>query len=131
MASPENWIPEWAITTAEHVLSAVGFLLTGLAGLLYRNYREHRAMLLRHDQTLGDFEQELGLQRSHREQANKGPLGEALIKVIEELRAEDKLLHKRVTRRRVEQKKLSDTLIEMKNDLKWIRKTLNERNDEA
>ena len=131
MDGSEGWIPDWVIRLAELVLSASGFLLTGIAGLLYRNYREHIAMLLRHEQELRAADKEFGLQRTHCEIAGKGPIGESLVKVIDELRAENQLLHRRISRPQKQHAELKDAIIEMRTDIKWMRQRFEERDNDS
>lgn len=107
MAAPES---AWWVPVVEHVLSGIGFVVAGVSGLLYRNYRNHIAMLRKHDEALVEAETERGLQRAHRELANKGPIGEKLVEVIKELEATDRRLHKRITKRRDEHDALKTEL---------------------
>lgn len=131
MEGSDGWIPEWVIEVGDRIFAVAGFVLTGLAGLLYRNYRDHVAMLTRHDDELRESAKELGLQRSHRELVAKGPIGESLVREIEELRAADNLLHRRISRRQRELTELKDAVIEMRTDIKWMRQRWEERENDA
>lgn len=124
MADPTPLIPEWLFRIAEHVLGGIGFVTAGISGLLYRNYKAHIAMLLRHEKWINGSEAEFGQNRSHREAANKGPVGEALNARLLELKHEDELLHRRIADRKREQEKTNESVVEIKNDIKWIRQIL-------
>lgn len=125
MAAPSDpWIPEWAMRVGELVVSGVWFVLAGIAGFMYRNYGKHIAMLRRHDRWITEGENELGLQRIHRADANKGPVGEALNARLSELAREDRTLHKRITLRRKKQEATETSIAQIKTDIIWIKEAL-------
>lgn len=116
----DDWL-RWAL---ERLLAAFGAVAMVLSGALYRRYSSDRTMLLRHDELVREHDSELGNYRAFREQLGKGPMGEALVRQIEELKEADERLHTRVSRSNRERAKLDKQVAELANDIKWIRRHL-------
>lgn len=115
---------------AKVILAALGTVATSFFLWMASRYGGYIAMLLRHESAIKEAEKELGTSRTFREQATKGPIGEALLAAINELKAEDQRIHKRVTARRRAQEEQALLIKEMKNDIKWICKEMGRPDDE-
>lgn len=80
-------------------------------------------MLRRHDELLAQIPKDMGMLSSFKSSVEKGPIGEELCATIEELKAEDEKLHKRVGRRRLEAERLRRALIAMRGDIRNIKES--------
>lgn len=124
-----NWLTViWDV--AKLVLAALGTLATSCFLWMVGRYGGYIAMLHRHETAIQDAEEELGSCRAFREQASKGPIGETLVGVINELKAEDLRIHRRVSATRREAQEQARAITEMRNDIKWICKEMGKPDDE-
>lgn len=115
---------EWLWRLGDKILAALGFIAAAITGAAFRRYTKDRAMLLRHDESIEATERELGLLRSFKETCGKGPMGDALVKAIDELKSEDRRLHERVSKTRKAVESFRSVIATMETNIQWIRETL-------
>ena len=125
----DSWLPDWALAVAEKILAAMGFVAAGVTGILYRRYRDDRAMLLRHEELLRNREEELGNLKVFRLETNKGPTGEALAQDIRELKREDRRLRKGIGGVMAKIKVADERLGRIETNIEWIKEAIDRMED--
>lgn len=114
----------------KYALSAAFAVASSILLWLANHWRTDRSMLLRHEERLNDNDRELGEARAFRAKVDSGHVGIKLNGEIDELKEEDRRLHKRIARSRKVEMQILTRFQAMETNIDWIRRELQRKKDQ-